>query len=69
MQDISDEIKIQLLKNRIYAAIECLEKTTTSSGLSKGFYDPDAKDALLILKGMKDCELNLSPDPNDFRYV
>jgi hypothetical protein len=67
MQDNSDEIKIQLLNNRISAAIKSLEKTTTSSGIPKGFYDPDAKEALFILKGMKDCELNLSPDLNAFK--
>jgi hypothetical protein len=51
--------EIELLKKRISAAIKCLEKVTTSDDFPKGYYDPDAKEAYHILKGMKDDELKL----------
>jgi hypothetical protein len=66
MQDASDEIRIQLLNNRINAAIKFLEKEKTEHDVPKSFYDLDSKKALHILKGLCDTEFNLSPDPNDF---
>jgi hypothetical protein len=56
--DWEAEVMVKILSKRISAAITLLEKTKTISGLPKGHYDPDAHEALFILKGEKDIELN-----------
>jgi hypothetical protein len=66
MQEITDEIRVKLLKNRSEAAIKILQNQKTKDGIPLGGYHLNSQEAIQILQGLKDDELNLTPKPEEF---